>query len=126
MRQIVFRIWSKEDNCFYSKRSEVCRLWDIAWLWECDNYVVEQWTGLLDKNGEGIYEADILIMNPRDDEWYDIVEWRKRECCFQLRGYSDPCTTISLVEAINKKESGDDVSYVVGNIHQNKELLNES
>lgn len=81
----------------------------------------EQFIGKKDCNKKEIYEGDILIMNPLDDEWHDQVEWRSDQLCFELRKYRDPSTDIALLDAI--KNYGDNCSYVVGNIHENAELL---
>ena len=75
-------------------------------------------TGLQDKNGTEIYEGDIVKMNPVDDEWYDVVIFKKGH--FELRSYKSPVTDCSLQDWCYGSSNP---CIVIGNIHQNKDLL---
>ena len=79
-------------------------------------YEVEQCTGLKDENGKLIYEGDIL-KSAYTEKTY-IVGREKHYACWSYR-YKNVGTTLS---------EGDIVNYgleVIGNIHENPELLEE-
>ena len=75
-----------------------------------ENYVVEQFTGLLDKNGREIYEGDVVKCRAVLDDnkiFNKAVEWSNGG--FIANGALG--VNHNLVE-------------VIGNIHENPELLN--
>ena len=85
---------------------------------EDEDCIVEQCTGLKDKNGKLIYEGDIVQLT-RERRWLPkgslhIIEWRTFNCCGFCLG-----SLGSLTEKCSKE------CIVIGNIHENPELLKE-
>jgi len=123
MREIKFRAWSELDSMMYDCDMEN----DIqTYFSNSDGITLMQYTGLKDKNGEKIFEGDILNRNAvifsgtrqeRIDAKNDIV------CTHDVRWDSE-----ELTYTINNDNLGTYNGWnclkVIGNIYENKELLN--
>lgn len=117
MREILFRgkrIDNGEwvtSNTFYQCNGEI-KLWD-----ERDGYVevipetVGQYTGLTDKNGEKIFEGDIIA---KGFERYE-VKWNAEQMRWGI--YSDN------YEVAGFTKFSEPYFEVIGNIYDNPELL---
>lgn len=86
---------------------------DNNW-WEVIPETVGQFTGLYDKNGKEIYEGDIL--SPRDRDVLFVVIWDNDTASFKFKGRYG---VYEIDESILSLE-------IVGNIHDNPELLEET
>ena len=120
MREILFRGKAQND----SEWIEGGYIWPVWWEHDdgkneklialsdgehCGHVIPEtvgQWTGLVDKNGKKIFEGDIVRTRGKD---IYLVEWNNDYGGFECFNYE---TGIDLNSA-----------EVIGNIHDNPELL---
>ena len=132
MREIKFRGYDQEHKQWvygwYTKMVEGIRRFDaiisdtdgeLTRFYIHDPDTIEQYTGLHDKDGDEIYEGDVLLSSygipPRKVQ--GAVEYDGSAFIIRLPGHSPSLVTIhSLLEYLG------DV-YVIGNIHENSELL---
>ena len=131
MREIKFRGWWKADLEPVNNINER----PISDL-NADHLIIEQFTGLLDKNGKDIYEGDILKMpyytclppeyGVEDDEGFYIgaVSFipSKGFCIPKCLKYSDVEEENKLVKVCRYFQIRAGLE-IIGNIHENGELL---
>lgn len=110
MRELKFRVWFKEHYDYY-KLDDFCGVDNRYFL---EDTIVEQYTGLKDKNGKEIYEGDILRWENSKFSFEDngVVVYEHGGWCVT----NTICTLWACI-TLYKAE-------VVGNIHENKEFLN--
>ena len=118
MRKFKFKAWSKDEKrmlinvslldgfpCIRENGKLVCY----------GNCEIMQCTGLKDKSGREIYEGDIIVDN--SGEKY-VCEWGEPEAGFYLYQLSSARTFYFCNFEENELK-------IVGNIHENPELLKE-
>ena len=107
MREIKFRCWNAHANVMHDWSELVAKNKIHLLSNQQASYPIMQFTGLKDCNGVDIYEGDIL----QDEEYYISEVYWDDEChmwaCTDVGGLCDICANIK----------------VIGNIHQNPELL---
>lgn len=115
--RFLFRIWNKRLNQYFIKGPAPL---------EDEDYICEQCTGLKDMNGKLIYEGDIIELcrgksniHQNKGKRFQVKFLTNRFCGFGL-GYEDcPSVDMALTESKSK------ICKVIGNIHENPELLEE-
>jgi len=131
MREIKFRAWDCQNNKWIKSTKllkqtfldlEFSLVHDYfldEFTIERNAWIIEQYTGLKDKNGKEIYEGDILRSkswgNSRTLNPYHVVEWVGVGWC--AVGYN----------GVHKVRPSLDVKKdfeIIGNIHENPELIN--
>ena len=98
----LFGFFSYIKVDFYKYRDDIFRGENIA----------EQFTGLRDINGREIYEGDILIDDTGEPIEYWVVKFSDGGFIGECAGVAEPLFELTNLE-------------VVGNIHENPELLEE-
>lgn len=126
MRPIKFRAWvlDEVDNAFHMWYSEEETLSDFfGWyLPERDGNkdILMQFTGLQDKNGKDIYEGDVVKVYDKRKKniHYEAIDviYNERFASWELRATGNTLEYYIV-------NSFDNVFEVIGNIHENPELL---
>jgi len=119
-REIKFRAYhngfnGEDAQMLHSNHPlDACR-----WAAEGQDIELMQYTGLKDKNGVEVYEGDILKdINLCDQDQHGIlVSFKNNAWCFDHKNYH------LFGEHIN--DNWIESLKVVGNIHENKDLLND-
>ena len=122
MREIKFRAWDVEREKFRYGCSNImidtggCIMWQFAYNAPepvpKDSFILQQFTGLLDKSGGEIYEGDI-IEHDKGDVWVVKYEFAEQDG-YASMGFQCFC------------KSEWPYIKVIGNIHQNPDLLDVS
>nr|DAO95138.1 MAG TPA: YopX protein [Caudoviricetes sp.] len=126
MRDIKFRVWDNIAKKYIDSRYVSISGLGLLHVAKCiiktcfrplhtrknPWFIVEQYTGLRDKNGTEIYEGDILINDTGEPIEYWVVK-------FADGGFVGECTGVAeqLFELTHLE--------IAGNIHENPELVEE-
>ena len=131
--RLTFRIWSKERQKYeHPSYVEETSLLVLARLSE-ERYTVEQCTGRKDANGNLIYEGDIILSNLDYGGTYFVIVGDVRGYCYDavavveykqyLANGKETCGGLSSTAYHIITDHGP--CEVVGNIHENPELLED-
>jgi hypothetical protein len=107
MREIKFRAWDKQRNCFIGQADFGSMVFPVdggnktTKLNTSDSLELMQYTGLKDKNGKEIYEGDIVKRFYEDGEPIGLLEIKIPDCFYGERKEME----------------------IIGNIYENPELL---
>ena len=136
MREIKFRAWDKVNKIMYRVQGLLCNVpmqleqVKILGNWRLtENFLIMQFTGLLDQNGKEIYEGDIVRVDQDEEdsvgtnEYIGFIYWHNGECRYKygtkrykVLGEKDWFDYAEFPAFLSEHE-------VIGNIYEHKELL---
>ena len=127
-RELKFRVWDTGAKCYvkdpvlfdnfgqvYVVCEETSDKRGTCLITHKPNIVKEQYTGLKDKCGKEIYEGDIVLVANQGRTPY-VVIYREGDCSFV-------CDNEFIVDYVHLFKALPQCYEVIGNIHENAELL---
>ena len=117
-----FRAWLKKEQKMDNEIDHISWLEDelycigdgITYMVLAEDLVLMQSTGLKDKNGQEIFEGDILKSN----KYITSVFYERGAYCVKFRRNANVMVTMNVISFIEKYKT-----KVIGNIYENPELL---
>jgi uncharacterized phage protein (TIGR01671 family) len=132
-RTIKFRVWDKQKNWFYSE--EYLKHFNVAVSWDGEiiyrnficgekevgnEVIIQQWTGLVDKNRKEIYEGDIVSLEiPLNDQpilFNATIVWDYYQYAFEV--HSSENTVLSIEDWFMLGDEPSVDCTVIGNIFE--------
>ena len=115
MREIKFRVWDSYHRCFL-KNQNGTYIEDIDFVFQNGSsfnpkseYLIQQFTGLTDKNCVDIYEGDIV---EDEEHYYSLISWDNDNSMYVASDVGGLCDMNFPIK-------------IIGNIHENPELLEQ-
>lgn len=137
MRTIKFRVWDKSQktydsynpysrtNDFFIKQDGVLfsSFGDSIASEDDGEFVIEQFTGLYDKNGKEIYEGDIVTVSPEFEPSAEDIHTGEVIFAIGYGAYMIDFHNYDLNDVLLVPTIVDKRVIVIGNVHENKDLM---
>ncbi len=117
MREIKFRAWIDGAYGFHilGESMLIGGLFQDYKIEDLNNIIIEQFTGLLDKNGKEGFGGDKVKFDSSINRPIYQIKWSICDAGFYLEGMNEQKERMAINNLL--------VGEVIGNIHENKDLL---
>jgi len=125
-REIKFRVWDTHKK-EWVKNLTYCI--DDFSTTNKEWHKVTQFTGMHDKNGKDIYEGDLVLIENTHEKFKDyplLITFEDGSFCLRLINTNTFSSAITMRDNIANSrhfEGVDPIITIIGNLHENPELL---